>query len=533
MDTNKIIIKNIPTYYLKTSMKTIREGKATPAKGSATIYLTQKPDEKIHYKNFFNNFDQSNNYLIDKVKTLEYMQSVKFEYMLHLAPNANEKYFEILDISVWKSKYNDILNTKNTEFFGLTVEEHIMNNPERQTLRAKGKAFDILRNSMVPNITELVVEKSYENGKYSYTFYPQLKENLNSIINSDSKYNSDEELELESELELENTNEKSYGGKNLIISGAPGTGKSFSIQKFIRDNGIEDYSDKQEHSNVFRTTLHPEFTYNDLVGQVMPVVKEDKITYEFTPQVFTNALKQAFTSEINNSLPVFLILEEMSRANVAAVFGDLFQLLDRDEKGESEYRINNSLLAEQVFKDPSKKIYLPSNLYILGTVNTSDQNVFVMDTAFKRRFEFEYISTKVSEELAKENEYLLVLGNISVRWVTFINVLNKYIVDILENDGLGLSEDKQVGLFFIKFKKKTEENSEIHSEIEKYNFNQITGKLLQYLWEDVEKASYSENKIFDEEISYFGELYEKAKNKKNIFSKAFIQRLEKEKNREN
>ena len=321
-------------------------------------------------------------------------------------------------------------------------------------------------------------------------------------------------------------------GINRIYFGAPGTGKSYGIQKFIRENGISEYDDKISHPNVFRVTLHPEFGYNDFIGQVMPVVKKDEesstIEYEFTPQIFTKALSKAFEVRSEGE-PVFLILEEMSRANVAAVFGDLFQLLDRDIFGISEYKIDNTLIASAVFGEThsNEKIFLPENIYILGTVNTSDQNVYVMDTAFKRRFEFEYIST---EELkVGENDFIFNLvdngENIRISWLDLVPKLNDFIVKTEEHGGLGLTEDKQLGQFFIKFKKvkQGESDTEVIKKIEKYNANQITGKLLQYLWNDVELASYSTHKLFNDEITSFGKLYKLAKVNQNFFSHEFLQ----------
>lgn len=313
-------------------------------------------------------------------------------------------------------------------------------------------------------------------------------------------------------------------GLNKIYFGAPGTGKSFRIQTFIRDNGIPDYDEKKGHPNVFRTTLHPEFTYYDFVGQVMPAVSSQetndeatRIEYKFVPNIFSKAL--AYAKKVENSEPVFLILEEMSRANVAAVFGDLFQLLDRDsDTGESEYRINNDLISHYVFND-DRQIYLPRNLFIIGTVNTNDQNVFVMDTAFKRRFEFEYVNANAiafDESGQPLNNYRLTLKNhdeeIEFEWMTLYRALNRFITKKVESGGLGLKEDKQLGQFFIKFRKNDDD----------YNFNQIKGKLLQYLYDDVEAVSYASTSLFKANISSFGEAYTQLSNSENIFSDAFI-----------
>ena len=317
-------------------------------------------------------------------------------------------------------------------------------------------------------------------------------------------------------------------GVNKIYFGAPGTGKSYSVQEFIRSNGLPDYKDALGHPNVYRTTLHPEFTYYDFVGQVMPKItkadtasSDNKIEYDFVPNIFTKALKSAVSASANEvEEPVFLILEEMSRANVAAVFGDIFQLLDRNvETGVSEYRINNDFVADSVYGD-NTPIYIPSNLFIIGTVNTNDQNVFVMDTAFKRRFLFDYISANkiaYDDQDKPLNNFTFSLENEDserdeFNWITMYRALNKIITKKVANGGLGLKEDMQLGQFFIKFK----DNDSV------FNFNQIQGKLLQYLYSDIEDISYTEVSLFKPHINSFGDAYMELGVSKNIFSEVFM-----------
>ncbi|WP_249628815.1 AAA family ATPase [Streptococcus uberis] len=299
---------------------------------------------------------------------------------------------------------------------------------------------------------------------------------------------------------------------NQIFSGAPGTGKSYNVSKLVKEYYPDFENEENEQSQfVFRTTLHPEYTYSDFVGQIMPVTKDDKIDYDFIPGVFTRALEKAISFEQTNQ-KVFLILEELSRANVASVFGDLFQLLDR-KNGKSEYPISNSLIAKEVFhsgplknedgsinkeneKLQNKKIYLPSNLYILCTVNTSDQNVFVMDTAFKRRFDWIPVLTDPVKNL-KTGDYInnpeITIDGVKLKWCEFYPILNNYITS-----KMGLSEDKQIGQFFIKFDDNS--STEVVQTL-------LKNKLLQYLWDDVENAAYSK-KLF-EGITSFSELYKK------------------------
>lgn len=318
------------------------------------------------------------------------------------------------------------------------------------------------------------------------------------------------------------------GGKNVIFYGAPGTGKSYGIKYFIRENGLPDYDPKVGNPLVFRVTLHPEYEYSDLVGQLRPSVKEnDRVTYELAPGVFTSALKKAVE---NPDKHVFLIMEEMSRSNVAAVFGDLFQLLDRDATGRSQYSINNELLANKVFgigPDQANDfpVFLPSNLTIIGTVNTNDQNVFVMDTAFKRRFLWKYVSTNIDLAHFTNNAKIEIATDYSIDWAVFYQSLNHFIVA-----DLGLAEDKQIGPYFINFQDegKVDENGQPVLVDRKQATELVRDKLLQYLWEDVAKVAqntFVDKKLFDDQkISCFADLYNKFGHEQ-VFSKEFVDEL--------
>lgn len=301
-------------------------------------------------------------------------------------------------------------------------------------------------------------------------------------------------------------------GTQLVYYGAPGTGKSYAVDKIVRKYATSD-------DQVYRTTFHPEYTYSDFTGQLLPVVKKNIITYDYQPGIFTIALRQAFR---DLSKPIFLIIEEMSRGNVAAILGDIFQLLDRDDKGVSRYPVRNSVISKEIlqFDDKDDLISLPANFYIIGTVNTSDQNVYVMDTAFKRRFDWKYISIdpvknedgSIFEDDNVKLELKVSANDSYVRWHDFYMKLNSFITD--KNIGLGLGEDKQIGQFFIEFSKKMSEQ-DIRKRVE--------NKLMQYLWEDVESASFeTDTKLFDEQISNFSELHKALEENKQVFSEAFI-----------
>ena len=302
-------------------------------------------------------------------------------------------------------------------------------------------------------------------------------------------------------------------GINKIYYGAPGTGKSFAIDQDLF--GIPD-------NNKFRITFHPEYTYSDFVGQLIPKVKKDEngndeITYEFNKGPFTLAMERAYN---NSSEMIYLIIEEMSRGNCAAIFGDVFQLLDRESNGESTYFINNEIIAKDIDVIRDNHIKIPSNLTILGTVNTSDQNVYVMDTAFKRRFEWKYIPiTPVPEDdeskKYKNNADIELKNSDEVKkykWVDFYMALNKF---ISSNEYLGLGEDKQIGQFFIKFDFEEEKDRE-----------KIENKLLHYLWFDIQESSFkSDKKLFAEKISDFGDLFIKYTTNAQIFSDEFFKLL--------
>lgn len=305
-----------------------------------------------------------------------------------------------------------------------------------------------------------------------------------------------------------------------IFYGAPGTGKSFTIDEEIKNNSVSD-------ERVFRTTFHPEYSYSDFIGQLLPTVKKNTgdadstITYEFNKGIFTRALEKAYE---DTSKEVYLILEEMSRGNCAAIFGDVFQLLDREnaglDKGYSRYFINNEMLSKDIIALKDDKVKLPANLSIYGTVNTSDQNVFTMDTAFKRRFDWEYVSTRpvpVSKPYINNVDISLKDKNdadVNLSWIDLYGVLNKFISD---SRWLDLGEDKQLGQFFIQF----ESNDPLK------NKDKIKNKLLQFLWDDIHKIAYkSDVKLFCDEVRNFADLYDRYNEDKQIFSSTFLDCIE-------
>lgn len=298
----------------------------------------------------------------------------------------------------------------------------------------------------------------------------------------------------------------------VMFYGAPGTGKSYSIRSLIRQS-YPGFNECDDNPYVFRTTIYRDYSYFDFVGNIMPVTKDGKISYEFVPGIFTTALFTALRNQ-DRCIDVYLILEEMSRGDIASIFGDIFQLLDRDDTGKSMYGINNKSIYEYLILNgaikPGYKIAIPKNLHIIGTVNTSDQNVNVIDTAFKRRFDFKYVGVEPIK--SNNNGYV---NNFSINftsanqyeWVKLYQAINHVII----ND-LGLAEDKQLGPFFLKDKGN-----------ENLNREQVANKLLHYLWQDVERVSYTSGSIFADGITSFSQLYYAFEKQENILSKSVIE----------
>ena len=232
---------------------------------------------------------------------------------------------------------------------------------------------------------------------------------------------------------------------------------------------------------VFRTTFHPDSDYSTVVGTYKPESDGDTIRYAFVPQTFTNAYIEAY-KDIDT--PVYLIIEEINRGNCAQIFGDLFQLLDRGSDGYSEYSINadkdlRDYIRHELTKhkgidqntDPEGiedgKLRLPPNLHILATMNTSDQSLFPMDSAFKRRWDWEYVP--IQYEGATSDSFTITLSDKQFRWIDFLKAVNDRIRRTTE------SEDKQLGNYFIK------------SDIDEKEFK---SKVMFYLWSEVCKDEY-------------------------------------------
>ena len=314
-----------------------------------------------------------------------------------------------------------------------------------------------------------------------------------------------------------------FSPTQTIFYGVPGSGKSHKI-----DEETKDLPDEQK----MRVVFHPEYTNADFVGQILPSNADGTISYKFKPGPFTKILRRAY---LNPSKEYCLIIEEINRGNAAAIFGDVFQLLDRitDGKGEasggysygngwSRYSIENEFMnwyiRENLYADTNHKlqneddgiarksadesqkaieigelhfsaltgIRLPPNLSLYATMNTSDQNVFTLDNAFQRRWDMKLVENKFEGDDA-EKQRNAKIGGTDVSWGIFQTHINKKIGEISSSVGMSSMEDKRLGCWFVKA-----DSNENGSAISKEKFAE---KVLKYLWDDAFK--FNREEIFD------------------------------------
>ena len=305
-----------------------------------------------------------------------------------------------------------------------------------------------------------------------------------------------------------------------IFYGAPGTGKSHAINELTTGK------------DVIRTTFHPDSDYSTFVGAYKPTTKsvpvmtvigteavpvkgkdgkemtEDKIVYEFVSQAFMQAYVEAWkkyctVQEGEEPVDEYLVIEEINRGNCAQIFGDLFQLLDRGDEGFSEYpikadsdmkkqlkkefaglEIKNKVSINDLFKGKDivaqvlegEVLLLPNNLYIWATMNTSDQSLFPIDSAFKRRWDWYYVPISNAEK-----NWTIEVNGAKYDWWNFLQAINDRVYDAT------YSEDKKLGYFFCKA-----DDGIISS-------SKFVSKVIFYLWNDVFKDSEFEGSAFRDE----------------------------------
>lgn len=342
----------------------------------------------------------------------------------------------------------------------------------------------MIRNLALPKITQLVVERINE-----FEFVIKLEVDINKLYTS----------ELVTNIELVyKSNFSSVFSLNRVLFGAPGTGKSHKLGEDmvnLLENAEKDYE---------RVTFHPDYTFSQFVGtyKPVPIINKDgkeEISYQYVPGPFIRSYVKALKSaQTDNPKPYLLLIEEINRAKVAAVFGDIFQLLDRTN-GVSEYPIRTSedlrqYLANElkVSEDQVATLTLPDNLYIWATMNSADQGVFPMDTAFKRRWDFEYLELDGGE--AEIEGYKFNVGSQTYEW----NALRKALNEVLSED-YKINEDKLMGPFFIKldsYKIEVKSDASNPAESDKKSYESILNdefldvfknKVLMYLFDDAAK----------------------------------------------
>lgn len=312
-----------------------------------------------------------------------------------------------------------------------------------------------------------------------------------------------------------NTSEKTIGC-NKIYYGVPGCGKSYKIQamleyknEFQNEANTFGITAPVSKDNIFRTTFYLDYSNVDFVGQILPVVKEKNVTYKFVPGPFTKALEKALTKRNET---IFLVIEEINRGNAAAIFGDLFQLLDR-KNGISRYPITNEFI-ESYFEeknltasDENKIAYvkgqitIPNNLVLLATMNTSDQNVFPLDTAFKRRWDMEQVLSDWDKCYLSK----LFLPCSNITWKDFAETINEIIITPNHNTDIVIGSDKQMGAYFANEEMlSNEEFSNDKNKLKKFISN-----VIEYLYNDVTK--FDHEVLFDKKIT-FDNIYKKAIN---------------------
>lgn len=369
------------------------------------------------------------------------------------------------------------------------------------------------------------------------------------------KVSFEDKNEIETKIENENETNISLSAtpftspEQIIFYGVPGSGKSHEIKHKLET----EYEIPEQQQDVFveRTVFHPEYTNADFIGQIMPKLVQGKTDFVFKPGPFTSILKKALCDSQNRYV---LIIEEINRGNAAAIFGELFQLLDRidDEskktshekelntfgKGWSEYFVMNSEInnyirdSDDAFDgkaldingihfSANTGIRLPPNLSILATMNTSDQNVFTLDNAFQRRWDMKLIENvfgDTEEETNQRNAFVDSAKQIT--WEKFQTAINIKIGKMSEDAGLSSMEDKRLGCWFVKAEK-DKDGKDIYI-IRKELFAE---KVLKYLWDDAFK--FCREKVFngytnlesltrdfkgDKEFSVFKDLFSETEN---------------------
>lgn len=520
------------------------------------VYLSTENSELLFFtKNFANSFGESKDYNVGS--NFFSVNVVKTSMHSDLSLRFPERHAELLSVTKGKIDispvgYENIATNK--DYLGSSIKKFAI-----LFLWLNRYTNFVSKDSIYSDCLKQLKDK------YSDTLIDNLKWKDNSVKSKIKNLIDDIELSAEQEFlkkkdfqlienlrkpKIEVSEDKNFAKSHsqLIFYGVPGCGKSHEVDKII-NAAITDRNDRERQ--VIRVVFHPDYTNADFVGQIMPLV-DDGIEYRFKAGPFTRILKHAYKE---HSKKFFLVIEELNRGNAAAIFGDLFQLLDREKDGFSTYSINNPDISSFIMSEndyhndkivPNSKdvggdkwildtaIRLPPNLSILATMNTSDQNVFTLDNAFQRRWKMEYVPNNIKYEdmeKSQKNQYDLKIGETDIKWGFFRDKINKKISG--SKFSFSNVEDKQLGLFFIKADSETDTAEEIPEadKTEKIPESDFANKVLKYLWNDIFKRNQKE--IFLSDIKTFGDLLLKFNGKdafKNCFNSDLVSALKQNNN---
>lgn len=389
---------------------------------------------------------------------------------------------------LWLNRYTNFMSEQS-------VYDVCLKNLKRIYSSKLVKAFEWDKDSVRNEIESLLDGANFSEDIYNIQ-KGDLLENNEDVVHETSGENGADEI---SEVYALNFYQ-------CIYYGVPGSGKSYTIDEIIKD-----YPEYQK----IRVVFHPEYTNADFIGQVLPKLEEGNVKYEFRPGPFTKILYRAYH---NPSEKYFLVIEEINRGNAAAIFGDVFQLLDRIKDGEppetlegnvygtgwSKYFIENDFInnylrspieynqdeftekhektnvpfGNSITFTPNTGIRLPPNLSLLATMNTSDQNVFTLDNAFQRRWDMVLVKNECND--TNQMDAGITVNGQALTWKDFQQTINAVIGEKSNESGLSSMEDKRLGCWFVKAGNKT-----ISKEV-------FANKVLKYLWDDAFKFCHQE-----------------------------------------
>ncbi|CAH6782231.1 AAA_5 domain-containing protein [Vibrio chagasii] len=429
---------------------------------------------------------------------------------LFKSTSGNDLLFMILSTLGWQGKLDAELNPSSSGFADWGSIE---------------KAF-LLRPKLIPGNPGYVEEPiHYYSSSNQYVFVKkglldsdkqigEVSELISKLWSNMSIQKDDEAFIFKSSLRIDSKAPAFTGATNTIFYGAPGTGKSHHIHNI-----------QCVDADKIVTVFHPDTQYSDFVGALKPNMATDEnskpyVAYQFRPGPFTKALIKA---KLHPHKHVCLVIEELNRAPAAAVFGELFQLLDRKDDGESTYKIDASDPDMLAYINQSlgnagvaniNQLEIPANLSLLATMNSSDQAVMPLDTAFKRRWRFKFIDIDFSHVDVPNHDFHLPTqsGVFKISWPKLATIINDVLIEA------NVAEDRLLGPFFVK--KDEIETAEAAKQT-------LSSKVFVYLWDDVLRH-LGHTKIFSSKYKTFGKLSSEFNKNMAVFNSLIEEKIEKE-----